>query len=67
VLVSYERTLNMRTGILERDVTWEKGSGKRTRIRMSFRSGPIGHLNARGLGSEGLAAAQSVYRGLSVP
>ena len=32
-LVNYERTLNMRTGILERDVTWEKGSGKRTRIR----------------------------------
>ena len=32
-LVNYERTLNMRTGILERDVTWEKGSGKRTRVR----------------------------------
>jgi alpha,alpha-trehalose phosphorylase len=32
-LVNYERTLNMQTGILERDVTWEKGSGKRTRIR----------------------------------
>ena len=32
-LVNYERTLNVRTGILERDVTWEKGSGKRTRVR----------------------------------
>jgi alpha,alpha-trehalose phosphorylase len=32
-LLNYERTLNMQTGILERDVTWEKGSGKRTRIR----------------------------------
>jgi len=32
-LLNYERTLNMKTGILERDVTWEKGSGKRTRIR----------------------------------
>ena len=32
-LVNYERTLDMRTGILERDVTWEKGSGKRIRIR----------------------------------
>ena len=32
-LVSYERTLDMRTGILERDVIWEKGSGKRIRIR----------------------------------
>jgi len=32
-LVNYERSLNMRDGILERDVTWEKGSGKRIRIR----------------------------------
>ena len=32
-LVNYERTLDMRTGILERDVTWEKGSGKQIRIR----------------------------------
>ncbi|HEU4689312.1 MAG TPA: glycosyl hydrolase family 65 protein [Vicinamibacterales bacterium] len=32
-LVHYERAVNMRTGILERDVTWEKGSGKRIRIR----------------------------------
>jgi alpha,alpha-trehalose phosphorylase len=32
-LVAYERSLNMQTGILERDVTWEKGSGKQIRIR----------------------------------
>jgi alpha,alpha-trehalose phosphorylase len=32
-VLHYERTVNMRTGILERDVTWEKGSGKRIRIR----------------------------------
>jgi len=32
-LVSYERSLNMQTGILERDVIWEKGSGKQVRIR----------------------------------
>jgi alpha,alpha-trehalose phosphorylase len=32
-LLNYERTLDMRTGILARDVTWEKGSGKRIRIR----------------------------------
>jgi alpha,alpha-trehalose phosphorylase len=33
LLVHYERTLDMRSGILERDVTWEKGSGKQIRIR----------------------------------
>ena len=32
-LVNYERSLDMRTGVLERDVTWEKGSGKQIRIR----------------------------------
>ena len=32
-VIHYERTVDMRTGILERDVTWEKGSGKRIRIR----------------------------------
>ena len=32
-LVSYDRTLDTRTGILARDLTWEKGSGKRIRIR----------------------------------
>lgn len=32
-VVHYERTVNMRTGILERDVIWEKGSGTRIRIR----------------------------------
>ena len=32
-LVEYERTLDMRTGLLERDVTWETGSGKRIRVR----------------------------------
>ena len=32
-LVNYERTLDMRTGILAREVTWEKGSGKQIRIR----------------------------------
>jgi len=32
-VVSFERVLDMRTGILERDMTWEKGSGKRIRIR----------------------------------
>ena len=31
-LLNYERTLDMRTGILNRDVMWEQGSGKRTRI-----------------------------------
>jgi alpha,alpha-trehalose phosphorylase len=29
----FERVLDMQTGILERDVIWEKGSGKRIRIR----------------------------------
>jgi len=32
-LISYERTLDMQTGILARDLVWEKGSGKRIRIR----------------------------------
>ena len=32
-LVEYERALDMRTGLLERDVTWETGSGKRIRVR----------------------------------
>ena len=32
-LKNYDRTLDTRTGILARDVTWEKGSGKRIRIR----------------------------------
>ncbi len=32
-LVDYERALDMRTGLLERDVTWETGSGKRIRVR----------------------------------
>lgn len=32
-LLTYERALDTRTGILTRDVTWEKGSGKRIRIR----------------------------------
>lgn len=32
-LVNYERNLDTRNGILTRDVTWEKGSGKRIRIR----------------------------------
>jgi alpha,alpha-trehalose phosphorylase len=32
-LLNYDRTLDTRTGILERDVTWEMGSGKRIRIR----------------------------------
>jgi alpha,alpha-trehalose phosphorylase len=32
-LVNYDRTLDVRTGILARDVTWEQGSGKRIRIR----------------------------------
>ncbi len=31
-LVDYERALDMRTGLLERDVTWETGSGKRIRV-----------------------------------
>jgi alpha,alpha-trehalose phosphorylase len=33
MLVSFERSLDMRTGILARDVIWEMGSGKRIRIR----------------------------------
>jgi alpha,alpha-trehalose phosphorylase len=32
-LVSYDRSLDTRSGILIRDVIWEKGSGKRIRIR----------------------------------
>jgi alpha,alpha-trehalose phosphorylase len=32
-LVNYDRSLDTRTGILSRDVTWETGSGKRIRIR----------------------------------
>ena len=32
-LLNYDRTLDVRTGILTRDVTWEQGSGKRIRIR----------------------------------
>ena len=32
-LVSYERGLNMRTGMLARDVMWEKGSGKQIRMQ----------------------------------
>jgi alpha,alpha-trehalose phosphorylase len=31
-LLSYDRNLDTRTGILSRDVTWEMGSGKRIRI-----------------------------------
>ena len=33
MLVNYDRALDVRTGILARDVTWEQGSGKRIRIR----------------------------------
>ncbi len=32
-LLNYDRALDVRTGILTRDVTWEQGSGKRIQIR----------------------------------
>ena len=32
-LLSYERVLDMRTGIVEREVVWEKFSGKQIRIK----------------------------------